>query len=280
MKNIIKVFAFSLIIAIVLFSCSKENESTPPDYSNIETLPKDSGGIQKAVFYNSSINIYGYYVYIPSGYEQSKAIYPLLIFLHGSGEAGNSMKDSSVLKKVANNGPPKLIKYKKWSPRYPMIVVSPQCQDSWWDPNKVHKFIGSLIKNYRINPKRIYLTGLSMGGYGSYSYIETYADSGYAAAVVSICGAGNPSKASKYMKTPLWAFHGDADKTVPTINSINIVSAINILNPEIKAKLTIYPGVGHDSWSMTYDGSGMGKESKSYDAFNMSIYDWMFQYSK
>jgi predicted peptidase len=277
MKNSVCFRIIFLLFVLWNISCSKEAGS--PD-SSLANLPKDEGGLLKAVYYNSAINTYGYYIYTPSSYNQNKYLYPLLISLHGTGEIGNSMTDTTTLKKLLNNGLPSLIKNKKWSPRYPMIVVSPQCHDSWWDAKKIHQFIGSIINRYGINTNRIYLTGLSMGGYGTYSYVETYSDTGYVAAVVPVCGGGNTSKASKYLHIPLWAFHGDADNTVYPINSIDMVNAINALNPAIKAKLTIYPGVGHDSWSRTYDGSGMGTESKSYDPFEMSIYDWMFQYTK
>jgi len=279
MKNSIR-FNFKIIfILVVLWNMSCSKEAGSPD-SSLTNLPKDEGGLLKPVYYNSAINPYGYYVYTPSVYEPNKYLYPLLISLHGTGEIGNSMKDTSALKKLLNNGLPNLIKNKKWAPRYPMIVVSPQCHDSWWDAKKIHQFIGYIINNYSINTHRIYLTGLSMGGYGTYSYVETCSDTGYVAAVVPICGGGNKGLASKYQHIPLWAFHGDADNTVLPSNSIDMVNAINALNPAVKAKLTIYPGVGHDSWSRTYDGSGMGTESKSYDAFDMNIYDWMFQYTK
>lgn len=277
MKNLIKYIG---IVALTgsFTSCSK-NESAP-DYKELQNLPKDTGGIHSAVVYNSTVNPYGYYIYTPSGYEKNDAVYPLLVFLHGSGEKGNSTTDASVLKKVLANGPPKLINAKKWAPKYPMIVVSPQCHDSGWNPAKIHKLIAMIVQNYRINTGRIYLTGLSMGGYGTYSYVEAYADTGYVAAVVPVCGGGNTSKAKSYKNVPLWAFHGDADLTVLVSQSINMVNAINALSPAVKAKLTIYPGVAHDSWTRTYDGSGMGTGKAEYDPFNLSIYDWMFTFRK
>lgn len=267
-----------LAFVSIVFSCSKNDSEV--DYTNLENLPKDSGGIQQAVVYNSQVNPLGYYIYTPKGYEKNEAIYPLLVFLHGSGEKGNSMTNPAELSKVLANGPPRLIKDKKWSPRYPMIVVSPQCHDGWWDAAKVHKLIALIVKEYRINSDRIYLTGLSMGGYGTYGYVEAFSDTGYVCAAVPICGGGNTSKALAYKNVPLWAFHGDADPTVNVNNSIDMVKAINAKAPKVKAKLTIYPGIGHDSWSRTYDGKGMGTERTDYDAFNMSIYDWMFQYKK
>jgi predicted peptidase len=279
----INIFCKSILLLIVLLitlsSSCKKNEVGELSKGSLELLPQDTGGIQTPVYYDSVIE-YGYYVYKPSGYDQNSYNYPLLVFLHGSGEKGNSYNDSANLEKILIHGPPKLIKEKRWNPRYPMIVISPQCHDSWWDANKLHRFFKYLSTTYRTDTTRIYLTGLSMGGFGTYGYVETFADKGYVAAVVPICGGGKPSKASKYMNMPLWAFHGEADSTVKVTKSKEMVEAINNLSPAIKAKLTIFPGVGHNSWTKTYDGTGMGTGSMEYDAFSESIYDWLFRYTK
>lgn len=244
------------------------------------SLPKDTGGTHTAVYYVPDLIPYGYYLYTPSGYEGNQKVYPLMVFLHGAGEKGNSQIDPGTLNKVLANGPPYLINAKKWAPRFPMIVLSPQCHDSWWIPSKVHQLIETITRQYRINTRRIYMTGLSMGGFGTFAYIEAYSDAGFAAAGVPICGGGDPSMASKYQGIPIWAFHGEVDNVVSVSNSIGMVNAINSLNPAVRAKLTLYPNVGHNSWSMTYDGSGMGAEDKSYDAFDESICDWFFKYTK
>lgn len=266
----------------ISFSCSEDHpvtpSITPPE--DLEKLPTDTGGEHTPVYFDPNTTAYGYFVYTPSGYATNQAVYPLLVFLHGSGERGNSLVDTTVLAKVLVHGPPNLITGKKWMPRYPMIVVSPQCHEFQWDPAKIHHLIDDIVKKYRINTHRIYLTGLSMGGYGTCSYLEAYASTGFVAAAVPICGGGNPMRASQYVNTPLWAFHGDADNVVPVTNSIQLVKSINDLNPAVRAKLTIYPGVGHDSWTRTYDGSGMGTESQNYTPFAMSLYDWLFTYSK
>ncbi len=278
MKKHFVVLLFILpIMAFENQSCKKEIASV--DYSNLNNLPKDTGGVQRAYFLNSSIE-YGYYIYTPSGYEKNTANYPLLLFLHGSGEKGNSLNDTNSLKKVLVNGPPRLIKYKKWSPKYPMIVLTPQCHEGGWDGKKLHRFLTYIQTKYRINTLRIYLTGLSMGGYGTFSYLAATGDTSYIAAAVPICGGGSTNSASKMTTVPIWAFHGDSDGTVNVSNSINMITAINALKPIVKAKITVYPSVGHDSWSRTYDGSGMGTEKSDYDAFNTSIYDWMFSYTK
>ncbi len=263
----------SILIAILsIFSCKKDDMS---NYNNLANLPQDTGGVHMAYPLETNESPYGYYAYTPSVKGPQ---YPLLVFLHGAGEKGNSSQDNTILDLVLRNGPPMLIEKKKWQPRYPMIVVSPQCHETGWNGVKIHEFIKFIIENYNVNTNRIYLTGLSMGGYGTFTYLTTTADSCYAAAAVPICGGGNSYKVEGMKHIPVWAFHGDADGTVPSSNSVNMINAINAANSPVKAKLTMYPGVGHNSWSMTYDGTGMGTESPDYDAFNMDIYDWMLQF--
>jgi len=271
---IIQKILLPLLVSVLLLltSCKKEDMT---NYNNLSNLPTDKGGMHVANILGANAAPYGYYIYTPS---ESGPDYPLLVFLHGAGEKGNSSTNPETLKIVLRNGPPKMIENKTWQPTYPMIVVSPQCHEAGWNAAKIHQLIKFLIKTYHVNTKRIYVTGLSMGGYGTFSYLTTTGDSCYAAAAVPICGGGTTSQVEKMKHIPLWAFHGDDDKTVYMVNSTSMIDAINAKSPPVKAKLTIYPGVGHDSWSRTYDGTGMGTERADYDPFNMQIYDWMFQY--
>jgi len=124
------------------------------------------------------------------------------------------------------------------------------------------------------------MTGFSMGGRGTFDYVSTYGDASYTAAVVPIAGWSVINEGEPFKNVPLWAFHGGADPSVPLSGSINMVNAINNNEPNIEAKLTIFPGVNHFSWPRVYDSSGIGTESNNYDPFRMTIYDWMLQYSK
>ncbi|MEO6639123.1 MAG: hypothetical protein ABIN25_12670 [Ginsengibacter sp.] len=272
---------------LLFSSCSKKSTTdtttiTPPPTSSdadLKSLPKDLGGIQTAVYLSSNID-YGYFVYTPSGYNSNQADYPLLVFLHGSGEVGNSMVDHNALNKLLAHGPPGLISRKNWAPRYPMIVVSPQSLSTAFDPAVMQNFIKYLIKTYRVNIHRIYFTGLSLGALHVFQYITQYVDQSYAAAAVPMSAAyENHPLIANLVKTPIWTFSGESDHTV-FIKLITTIGDLNILNPPVKAKITGFPGIGHDCWDLVYSGSGMGKEDSSYDAFNMSIYDWMFQYTK
>lgn len=271
------IFYLLFAFGIILFSCGKD-ENGPVDFNDLSNLPTDTGGMHTSHVLGSTETEYGYYLYTPSGYQNNGPEFPLLVFLHGSGEKGDSKNNPDDLKKVLRNGPPKMIEKKAWAPTYPMIVASPQSPGNW-DKNKIHEFITYLIGKYQVNEKRIYVTGLSMGGYGTFSYASLGRES-YAAAVVPICGGGWTGMAEKISELPLWAFHGLADSTVHASQSINMVNKINEFDPVVKPKLTLYPGVGHNSWTMTYEGTGMGKESSDSDPFDMTIYDWMFQYER
>ncbi len=271
---------FSIIIPVLILAACSENKINPLDFNILSNLPIDTGGVHIAKIHASTSSPYGYYIYTPSSYKNDGPEFPLLVFLHGSGERGNSKDDPSKLELVLRNGPPKMIERKTWNPTYPMIVASPQCHEAGWNSELIHEFIEFLITKYKVNIKRIYITGLSMGGYGTFGYVGAFGDLSYAAACVPICGGGNTGLAENFYTVPTWAFHGDADKTVLPSRSIDMINAINEFNPSPNAKLTIYPGVGHNSWSITYDGTGMGTESNEYDTFNQSIFDWMFQFEK
>ncbi len=183
------------LLFLLISSCGKKKTidtptTTPPPSgsdADLKSLPKDMGGVQTAVYLNSNIP-YGYFIYTPSGYTSNQANYPLLIFLHGLGEVGNSMTKPSELNKLLVHGPPELISKKQWSPRYPMIVVSPQTTVNDFDATKVNSFITYIVNNYRINTHRIYLTGLSLGGNGTYNYVYSYPN-GYVAAAVPMSAA-------------------------------------------------------------------------------------------
>ena len=289
-KNLGKTVLAPLFFLFIILSCTKDKTpsqqpsipSLPGSASDVDlkALPKDVGGVQTPVYLSNGV-VYGHYIYTPSGYNSNQAYYPLLVYLHGSGDSGNSRINQGALKRVLNYGPPELINKKLWSPTYPMIVVSPQEVFKTFAPDSIHEFIKYIVSTYRINTHRIYLTGLSMGGISAYYYLSKYAKTGFVAASVPMSvrfDINHQPDTSNLVNFPIWTFCGGADAQVQ--QSINIVNAINQLHPTLKAKLTIFPGVGHNCWDLAYSGSGIGKESKSYDAFNMDIYDWMFQYAR
>ncbi len=299
-KTFIAILPFVALMAIV-FACQDESATswqrkqtapteattmvttaTPSAASVLDALPKDTGGKHTAVKLGSNASPYGYYIYTPSAYTATGPKFPLLIFLHGSGEIGNSSTDVKVLDKILVNGPPKLIKAGQWHPKYPMVVASAQCHESWWDRDKLKKFTEFIMATYRVDTVRIYMTGLSMGGYGTWDQLTKFGGKAHITAAVPISGGGamNPIWTKRASQFPIWAFHGEADHTVLPDYDKQMWSGINALNPNVRMKLTMYAGVGHDAWTRTYSGSGINTGEAGYDQFNMDIYSWMFQYAK
>lgn len=204
--------------------------------------------------YTRAIN---YLLYLPDGYQQQDTLtkWPLLLFLHGSGERGND------LEKVKQHGPPKLVAQGK---KFPFIVISPQTpqQDQKWSSADLNTLLLECKKKYRVDADRIYLTGLSMGGFGTWSLAMEHPEE--FAAIVPICGGGDTADIWKLRHTAVWCFHGAKDKNVPVAFSQKMISALQVYNPT--AKLTIYPEAEHDSWTTTYN--------------NDSLYKWLLLQKK
>ena len=184
---------------------------------------------------------YVYLLHLPGGYEGSgDAKWPLLLFLHGSGERGSD------LELVKKNGPPKQIAEGR---DLPFIVVSPQCPDGeWWNPSVLNALLDEVGAKLRIDPDRIYVTGLSMGGFATWQLglrtPERFA------AIVPVCGGGDPRDAARLRSIPIWAFHGADDPVVNPDLSRRMVAAVQ--DSGGNAKLTLYPGTGHESWVKAY----------------------------
>ena len=185
---------------------------------------------------------YKYLLYLPDGYVDDKEKeYPFVLFLHGAGERGSD------LNKVKKHGPPKIIESKK---DFPCIVVSPQCPaGESWTAFKLNALIEDIVEKYRIDEERIYLTGLSMGGYGSWDLASNYPH--WFAAIAPICGGGDVRRVRSIKDIPVWAFHGMKDNVVPVERTLVLVRALEAIEGNIK--FTVYPEAGHDSWTETYD---------------------------
>jgi predicted peptidase len=183
---------------------------------------------------------YRYLLHLPEGAKAGKKKWPLLVFLHGRGERGDN------LNRVKAHGPPKFAEKKDME----FIVVSPQCpkSDLWWKPNIVAGLVDEVIGKHHVDKDRVYLTGLSQGGFGTWATAAEYPKK--FAAVAPVCGGGKVEWAKKYGKLPIWNFH-DKDGAVPVIRSRIMVEAIKKAGG--KVKYTEYPGVGHNSWNQAYD---------------------------
>ena len=195
-----------------------------------------------------------YMVVLPGNYNRNEK-WPLIFFLHGRGERGDD------LEKVKVHGP---VKYAQKHKDFPFVLVSPQCpQDRlWWSCDVLINLLDEVVAGYNIDEKRIYLTGLSMGGFGVWDLACRYPER--FAAVAVVCGEGEPSLAKHLKDVPVWAFHGAKDEIVPLEKSLQMVEEIKANDGN--AKLTIYPELGHDSWTVTYD--------------NPALYDWFLKQTK
>jgi len=231
----------------VLSGCRTVGKS---ESSSTSTVP----GVQVPQYFRKQITrtaALEYLLFLPEGYTKSEPKkWPLLLFLHGAGERGTN------LDLVTVHGPPKIVKTKK---DFPFVLISPQCppERSWRD-DELLALLDSVIPQHNIDTNRIYLTGLSMGGYGSWSLGSKYPER--FAAIAPICCGGEtlplllPIRAKKQALSSLgvWAFHGAKDSGVPLMESQRMTNAFTHAGCK-DLKLTVYPEAGHDAWTQAYN---------------------------
>lgn len=191
------------------------------------------------------------------------ARHPLVIFLHGIGERGS---DNT---RQLRNGVENFVTAAARA-QHPCFLVVPQCPpDATWSPIRGTKentpfaetptvpgalligLIEELLEDGAVDPDRVYVTGLSMGGYGTWDLVSRRPE--LFAAALPVCGGGDPAKAEKLVGLPIWCFHGGADQVVPAERSRQMMAALEKAGAD--AKYTEYEGVGHDSWTRTYGDS-------------------------
>jgi predicted peptidase len=233
------------------------------------SLAADNRDRFEARTFEGSVGKLNYRLLKPKNYDPNRQ-YPLVLFLHGAGERGSDNKAQLVhgMNDFASD---------EVMEKYPAFVVAPQCPNGkrwvevdWGAPRHTapekpseplqltFEALAALQKEFSIDANRIYVTGLSMGGYGTWDAIERRPD--YFAAAAPICGGGDVGNAKKLTKIPIWAFHGDKDGAVKVERTREMIAAIKEAggNP----KYTEYPGVGHNSWTQTYS--------------NPEFYAWLF----
>jgi predicted peptidase len=186
-----------------------------------------------------------YRLMIPKDYSATgEQKYPVVLFLHGAGERGddNARQLAHGTKEFATDAN---------RDKYACFVIAPQCPSGqWWGDSLplIVDLLADMQKEYRIDANRLYVTGLSMGGFGTWDLLGRHPQ--MFAAAAPICGGGDPETCSKFSKVPIWVFHGDADKVVRPEQSRRMVDGLKKAGG--MPKYTEYPGVGHDSWSQTY----------------------------
>lgn len=209
------------------------------------------GHLQKAASLRKDMAVEMQYLIAIPQEEPAAEGWPLMLFLHGLGECGNDIN------RVKKHGPPKLIENGK---RFPFVVVSPQCpRGSRWEAWRLSVLLDEVINKNDIDEERVYITGLSMGGFGTWD-LAAYSPERFAA-IAPICGGGNTLDGKLLINLPAWVFHGAEDKVVPASFSESMVTAIRRAGGG--PKITIYPHAGHDSWTETYE--------------NPELYEWLLK---
>lgn len=198
-----------------------------------------------------------YLVHLPDDYDADPGrLWPLVLFLHGAGERGSNLDLAAV------HGPPRLADD---GHEFPFVLVTPQCaESSQWvaELSTLSGLVDEVVSTHRVDPARISVTGLSMGGFGTWSLAVRYPDR--FAAIAPICGGLWMQSAAPIRHLPVWAFHGDADDVVPISATEEITTELRSLDADVR--FTRYAGVGHDSWTETYD--------------NPELYDWLLSHRR
>lgn len=198
-----------------------------------------------------------YLLFLPQGYGRSSGKErPLILFLHGMAERGD---DLSLVKR---HGIPKIVEQR---PGFSFIAVSPQCpEDAFWHEHHgaLKALLDQITAEHAVDPNRVYLTGNSMGGYGTWSLAIACPE--IFAAIAPICGGGSPEMVCALREVPVWAFHGANDQVVDLTQSQQMVEALQACGGNVR--FTVYPDAGHDSWTRTYE--------------DPELYEWFLQHER
>ena len=181
-----------------------------------------------------------YLLYLPPQYKTAEQNWPLVLFLHGAGQCGSDIEQ------VKEHGLPRCIEE---GADFPFLVVSPQSRNHGWDVDVLADVLDAIVERYNVDVNRIYVTGLSMGGFGAWR-LAAHSPERFAA-VVPICGGGDTEQADRLTDLPIWAFHGAQDDVVPVRATREMVAAVKAAGGTVR--YTEYPDATHDCWTRTYD---------------------------
>ncbi|MFN3190336.1 MAG: prolyl oligopeptidase family serine peptidase [Aureliella sp.] len=262
-----------VMLSAVAFFCATPVRAQEAKPAHQETKqverPDPAEFFEPREFSDEAGEVLKYRLMKPANYDANDK-YPLVIFLHGAGERGDN--NSAQLK----HGMPDFCR-DEVRQKFPCYVLAPQCpkEKKWADvdwsldhvelPENISTsmrllldLVDQMLENAAIDRNRIYICGLSMGGYGSWDALYRRPD--FFAAAIPICGGADPATASRIQHIPIWCFHGGEDKVVMPQFSRDMIAALKSAGGT--PKYTEYPGVGHDSWTATFA--------------NPKIYDWLF----
>ncbi|MCK4628379.1 MAG: prolyl oligopeptidase family serine peptidase [Sedimentisphaerales bacterium] len=244
----IKLLVCQILLALILAGCGGVAEKTT-------TRPMSAGQYDQKLEKQITVKL-DYLLFLPEGYGQKEKKWPLILFLHGAGERGDN------LARVKEYGP---ISFAEKQKDFPFIVIAPLCpkRQTWLSKTRDLKALLDEIKaKYTVDKQRIYLTGLSMGGFGTWELACDYPEE--FAAIVPVYGGGQAWRARMLKHVPVWAFHGDKDKLVSIERSREMVNAVNARGGN--AKLTIDHNAKHIGCTKTHN--------------NKEIYEWFLSHKK
>jgi predicted peptidase len=254
-----KIPALILIAAIMLpnTQCQALTRKDVTQDSSGQPTPQQAvaGMFSENLLTNTRNERMRYLVFVPKNYDKQKK-YPLVLWLHGGGSRGDNLK---LLLGYGDKHGLEFFARSDNQSKYPSIVVAPQCplNKLWGNPDSekptnemrlVLEILDKVKTDFSVDSKRIYVAGMSLGGFGTWDIIARRPD--VFAAAVPICGGGNPSRASLMIKTAIWAFHGDQDELVNVNESRRMVSAVKDAGGQ--PKYSEYKGVGHTSWVQAF----------------------------
>jgi len=220
-------------------------------------ISHDFSGVQSAHSFEKTIRKhvgYAYLLHLPSDYSQIIKDYPLIMFLHDSGERGTDID------KIKLHGMPSFLDKK---PEFPFIVVSPQCPDhEYYDNDALIALLDEVEAKYRVDKSRVYLTGLSMGGFGTWYLASVHLER--FAAVAPVSGWGLSDIVENMKDVPVWAFHGANDKAVPISEEQEMMDELKKAGGDVR--FTVYPNLTHNVWKQTYE--------------NDELYKWFLEHKK
>ncbi|MGN6440273.1 MAG: PKD domain-containing protein, partial [Agriterribacter sp.] len=236
----------------------------------------------KPIYQRVSASVGGYYESLPVNYSsEPDKKYPLLIFLHGSGEKGDG--SPSALPRVLRNGPPKLLNQGNFPDKFiyngeafSFIVVAPQTAGGTGSGATIRDMINHSLKTYRVDEQRIYLTGLSLGGLRTYNYAAYKKELTDKIAAILLVAPNAYSKEERARtiassNVPVWLTNNDGDPLARISGAIRTVDMINAYKPIPRAKLTVFNKYGHDAWTQSYD--------PAFKEDGMNVYEWMLSYT-
>jgi predicted peptidase len=257
---------FSVSVSCLLLGLSTTLAQEPAAQNNLR--PREDVQTAHVFQYTPRPVHMEYLLFLPEGYDaRANKQWPLILFLHGADHRGTNVQRPGV------RGPSKYIAS---HPDFPFILITPLCPaGETWSNEDLIALLDGALKDYRVDPTRVYLTGLSMGGSGTWALGMKHPDR--FAAIAPICGPAStlditlarlgyaPDEKSYIQSLPVWAFHGAQDQAVPLSESERMVKALEAVGAKA-VKLTVYPEAQHDSWSETYN--------------NPELYDWFLQHQR